>query len=85
MAHNRKLVLTWCGRGLRRFIFGVEFEILELDPPINATSHYELCHSRYDLALIINLLKSKFSCNSNIFVLVQYLFEKCISNLQYKI
>ena len=27
------------------------FEILDLDPPINATSHYGMCHFRYNLAL----------------------------------
>ena len=29
-----------------------EFEILDLDPPINATSHYDACHFRYNLALM---------------------------------
>ena len=29
---------------MRRFIFRSEFEILDLDPPINATSHYGACH-----------------------------------------
>ena len=28
-----------------------EFEILDLDPPINATSHYGACYFRYNLAL----------------------------------
>ena len=28
-----------------------EFEILDLDPPINATSYYGACHFRYNLAL----------------------------------
>ena len=28
-----------------------EFEILDLEPPINATSHYSACHFRYNLAL----------------------------------
>ena len=35
MALIRKLVLTWWGRDLNK-----EFEILDLDPPINVTSHY---------------------------------------------
>ena len=28
-----------------------EFKILDLDPPINAASHYSACHFRYNLAL----------------------------------
>ena len=46
------------GYGLAPFHFSSkEFEILDLDPPINATSHYGACHFRYNLAL------TKFTMN----------------------
>ena len=37
-----------------------KFEILDLDPPINATSHYGACHFRYNLALICVNYCSRF-------------------------
>ena len=36
--------MKWCKKNK-------EFEILDLDPPNNATSHYGACHFRYNLAL----------------------------------
>ena len=38
------------GLALLHFSFK-EFDILDLDPPINATSHYGACHFRYNFAL----------------------------------
>ena len=40
------------GQGLVPLHFlNKEFEILDIDPPINASSHYGACHFRYNLAL----------------------------------
>ena len=42
------------GKGLAALYFlSKEIEILDLDPPINAISHYGACHFRYNLALIL--------------------------------
>ena len=56
------------GQGLAPLHFSnKEFEILDLDPPINATSHYGACHFRYNLALndkqIISYLKRDYIQN----------------------
>ena len=73
MAHNRKLVLTWWGRGLRRFIF----EILDLDPPINATSHYGAYHFRYNLALRFTVSEElKGECSSLILEFLKFFFSQ---------
>ena len=42
-----------------------EFEILDLDPPINATSHYGACHFRYNLALKRSIAKESISTTKN--------------------
>ena len=40
------------GKGLVPLHFSSkDFEILDLDPPTNPTSHYDACHFGYNLAL----------------------------------
>ena len=42
------------GKGITPFHFSnIEIKILDLDPPINAISHYGACHFTYNLALTL--------------------------------
>ena len=51
---NRYFVVQKLGKGLCRTIFQADFEILDLNPPNNPTSHYGVCHFGYSLTLNVH-------------------------------
>ena len=51
MSLNTKFVILWWGRLAPLHFSSKDFDILDLDPPNNPTSHYGACHFVYNVAL----------------------------------
>lgn len=76
MCHLTQNQSSVVGQGLAPLHFSnKEFEILELDPPINSTSHYGACYFRYNLALRFPF--QIYSMHSFSFLRDDWLERKC--------